>query len=109
MNNPLDSIVFIQLPETADYEDKSFKIQTEIPLPLQKANASETFNPSSLSWDGILAGILTLLAYDPQNEHIDYYKDLLISLIRICKWFSNLFYTSIASFLFSAIQKCKVG
>lgn len=78
MNNPLDSIVFIQLPETADYEDKSFKIQTEIPLPLQKANASETFNPSSLSWDGILAGILTLLAYDPQNEHIDYYKDLLI-------------------------------
>ncbi|HOF11680.1 MAG TPA: tetratricopeptide repeat protein [Treponemataceae bacterium] len=78
MNHPLDSIIFIQLPEDALYEDTGFHLDPSIMLPVQKPNANEDFNPKALSWDGILAGILTLLAYDADNEHIAYYKSLLL-------------------------------
>ena len=78
MNHPLDSIIFIQLPENALYEDTGFHLDPSIMLPVQKPNANEDFNPKALSWDGILAGILTLLAYDADNEHIAYYKSLLL-------------------------------
>ena len=77
--NPLDSVYFIDLPESFSLSDHALKIDPAIPLPVQKkdSDAPGSFNMEELSEEQILAGILTILAYDTKNEHIQYYRSLL--------------------------------
>ncbi|AEE16881.1 tetratricopeptide repeat protein [Treponema brennaborense] len=77
---PLESVVFIALPENVSLSTHAFTIDPAIPLPVQKNTASEdAFDPTSLTQEMIFAGILTVLAYDAQNEHVSYYRQLLQS------------------------------
>ncbi len=77
--NPLETIVYIKLPETFSLGGTSFSLDPSIPLPVQQNTPdSSKFDASKLSWEMILAGILTILAYDTHNEHIDYYRSLLL-------------------------------
>lgn len=77
-NSPLDSIVFITIPEDFKLSDKALPIDITIPLPVQKKTISEeSFDPTSLTQEMILAGILTILAYDKENLHIGYYRSIL--------------------------------
>jgi tetratricopeptide (TPR) repeat protein len=78
-SNPLDSIVFAQLPENFAFNSALVHFDTTIPLPIQKQSADDAgINLESLTVEMILAGILTVLAYDGANEHIDYYRHLLL-------------------------------
>ena len=54
-------------------------IDKTIPLPVQKKqdDSPGNFNINELSAEQILSGILTVLAYDRQNEHLDYYRSVL--------------------------------
>ena len=75
--NPLDSIVFITLPDDYQLPQDALKIDTTIPLPVQtNTSNAESFNPAELTWEMILAGILTILAYESDNPHIQYYRSL---------------------------------
>jgi len=78
-NSPLESIYFIQLPENFKLSDKAFPIDKTIPLPVQKkdSDAPGQFDPQSLTVEQVLAGILTVLAYDKNNPHIQYYRSIL--------------------------------
>lgn len=77
--NPLDSIYYISIPENFVPSNDSFKIDTSILLPVQKktADAPGDFNPAEITSEQILAGMLTVLAYDLKNEHLDYYRSIL--------------------------------
>lgn len=79
--NPLESVFFITLPDDYSLPENAFKIDTTIPLPVQSSvkNPSE-FDMNSLTWEMILAGILSILAYDINNKHIHYYRSLLTSV-----------------------------
>ena len=76
---PLDSVYFIKLPEGFTLSDHAMNIDPAIPLPVQKkdGDAPGTFDTSELTQEQILAGILTVLAYDHANEHLAYYRNLL--------------------------------
>ncbi|MCQ2611551.1 MAG: tetratricopeptide repeat protein [Treponema sp.] len=79
----LESIFYINLPEDFKLSQEAFQIDTTIPLPVQKkAVAKEddpgNFNTTELTEEQILAGILTVLAYDKQNKHTDYYRSIII-------------------------------
>ena len=78
-SNPLESIYFINIPKLELSSCNSFEIDQTIPLPVQKkVNESEAdFNPKEIEPEQILAGMLTILAYDSKNEHLDYYRSLL--------------------------------
>lgn len=78
-SNPLDTIYYIKLPEGFSLSRNAMRIDPEIPLPVQKkaGDAPGTFNAEELTQEQILAGILTVLAYDKHNEHTDYYRALL--------------------------------
>ena len=79
--NPLDSVFFITLPEDYSLPENAFKIDTTIPLPVQSPIKNpEEFDMNDLSWEMILAGILTILAYDINNQHIHYYRSLINSV-----------------------------
>ena len=77
--NPLDSIYFIDLPENFSLSDAAFPIDKTIQLPVQQkdSDAPGIFNPSEITMEQILAGILTVLAYDKKNAHLDYYRSIL--------------------------------
>lgn len=77
--NPLDSIYYITLPEDFELSKDAMHIDKTIPLPAQKkdSDAPGTFNIQELSSEQILSGILTVLAYDKQNEYLDYYRNVL--------------------------------
>ena len=76
----LDTIYYIMLPENFSLSRNALHIDAAIPLPVQKKDkdASDVFNPAELSQEQILSGILTVLAYDKRNEHIGYYRSLLL-------------------------------
>ena len=78
-NSPLDTIYYIQLPEDFKPSAKAMHIDTTIPVPVQKkeSDAPGTFNMKELTEEQILAGILTVMAYDPKNTNIGYYRNFL--------------------------------
>lgn len=78
-SNPLESVYYISVPENFVASDEAFKIDTKILLPVQKKpdEAPGDFNPSEITTEQILAGILTVLAYDKKNENLDYYRSII--------------------------------
>ncbi|MGI5173525.1 tetratricopeptide repeat protein [Treponema sp. OMZ 840] len=75
--HPLDSVIFISLPDNFELPAHAFKLDTTIPLPVQKAAAAADFDPSTLTQEQIFAGILTVLAYESANPHVQYYRSLI--------------------------------
>jgi tetratricopeptide (TPR) repeat protein len=78
-SNPLESVFYISIPENFVASDEAFKIDPKILLPVQKKpdEAPGSFNPTEITTEQILAGILTVLAYDKKNEHLDYYRSII--------------------------------
>jgi tetratricopeptide (TPR) repeat protein len=78
-SNPMDSVYFIKLPEGFELSKHAMHIDPSIPLPVQKKDrdAPGSFNMAELTQEQILAGILTVFAYDRKNEHIQYYRSIL--------------------------------
>lgn len=77
--SPLDSVYFINLPEDFSLSEATMHIDPTIPLPVQKkdSDAPGNFNMKELTQEQILAGILTIFAYDQKNEHIQYYRSIM--------------------------------
>ncbi len=78
-SNPLETIYFISIPEDFIASDNAFKIDPTIQLPVQKKvnEAPGEFEPDKITTEQILAGILTVLAYDTKNENLDYYRSII--------------------------------
>ncbi len=75
----LESIYYITLPENFSLSKKAMHIDKSIPLPVQKKDkdSGDNFNMAELTEEQILSGLLTVLAYDKTNEHLDYYRSIL--------------------------------
>ena len=78
-NNPLETIYYISIPENFISSQSEFKIDPAIKLPVQRKvnEAPGDFNPKEITTEQILAGILTVLAYDKKNENLDYYRSII--------------------------------
>ena len=77
--NSLESVYFIDLPEDFKISSAALQIDPTIPLPVQKKDdeTEENMDFSSLNEEQILAGILTVLAYDHKNQNLDYYRSII--------------------------------
>lgn len=80
MSHPLDSLVFITVPEAHQLSTEISIFDPSIPLPVQLTGDRSKFDASELSWEMILAGILTVLAYDSDNAQLDYYRSILLAI-----------------------------
>ncbi|MDE5897719.1 MAG: tetratricopeptide repeat protein [Treponemataceae bacterium] len=76
----LDLVYFISVPEGFQLSPSAFPIDVSIPLPVQKKDedAPGNFNMKELAPEQVLAGILTVLAYDRHNPHTDYYRSIVV-------------------------------
>ncbi len=78
--NPLNSVVFITLPDDYELPKEAYKIDTTIPLPVQlPTEDTKNFDIKDLKWEMILAGILTVLAYETDNKNAQYYRSIILA------------------------------
>ncbi len=80
-SNPLDSLIFISLPEGFLHKNENFTLDPTVPLPVQitQDDDKNSFDIANLAWEQILAGILTVLAYDQKNKNNAYYRSILLA------------------------------
>ncbi|MEE1267316.1 MAG: hypothetical protein UHJ46_01855 [Treponema sp.] len=68
------------MPENYKFSDAAMKIDTSVPLPVQKKTEGDPndFDMNDIQPEQVLAGILTVLAYDKHNEHLEYYRSIIM-------------------------------
>lgn len=78
--NPLETVYFINLPEDYKFSETALQIDTTIPLPVQRKMQGDPddYDMKDINPEQVLAGILTVLAYDRKNEHKDYYRSIIL-------------------------------
>ncbi len=66
------SLAFIRIPAHIAADLGSFRVNPDIPVPVELG--SDGGDPSSLSWEMMVAGMLRFLADQGGHEHADYYR-----------------------------------
>ena len=82
MQNPIDSLLYVQI--SAEQAGKIFEaLDSSIPFPIQlsEPNQKENFKAENIEPEMILAGMLTVFAYDRENPNIQYYRKI-FNLLR---------------------------
>ncbi len=76
----LSSVVFVQLPKEALDKLGFPGIEAGAPLPVQMPGAVRHFDASLVSVESVIAGILRVLAWQPQNKYSRQYRELVKTL-----------------------------
>ena len=81
-NKPLDSIVYISIPENLKTVSDSLILDPGILLPVEVPDGIDPANwdTSSLSWEMIISGMLKILAYDTGHKDAKYFRDFILSV-----------------------------
>lgn len=80
MENSEQRLLYIKVPEEYALAAKIPGFDSSIPLPLLLSGEKEDFRTESLSEEMILAGMLNVFAYERDNQHIAYYRDIFKTL-----------------------------
>ncbi len=71
----LENVKFINIPDNRKVGD--FVLRSDIPLPVQMDNGKKA---EDISLQDIAAGLIRVIAHDPENENSDYYCRLLLQM-----------------------------
>ena len=74
MDNQISRIRYIRVPENLKVVEGDFKIDPGIKLPVQISEGQKNLREEDLTIESIVAGMLTLIAFDDLNKDIEYYK-----------------------------------
>lgn len=74
----LDDVFFVSMEGRVDFKINDFIVREDVPLPV--LSASNSFSPDDITPDNIIMGILKVIKDDPENEHLDYYRDFIYSV-----------------------------
>ena len=78
--NPLENIIFISIPENFNHKIGDFEIDTEILLPVEPRADQKDWDASELSWEMIISAMLKILAYQPDHENREYYRNFVLAV-----------------------------
>lgn len=79
-NSKLDHIMYISIPENISKEINGFRVDTGKLLPIETLGKETDFNAGDLSWEMIIAGMLKVLAYNPNHEDGNYYREFIYAV-----------------------------
>lgn len=77
--DPLQHIIFINLPATSEVRVGELDLDTTIPLPLETEDAIEEIDPEDITWEAIIAGTLKILAYRPGHSDAEYFRRFVLA------------------------------
>lgn len=72
--DPLERIVFIDLPDGPGLRVGGFDLDPAIPLPLEIDGQAGDVDLEEITWEAILAGVLKVLAYRPAHRDAAYFR-----------------------------------
>lgn len=72
--DPLKDIIYISVPESFTGTVGDVTLDTSVLLPVETREGPEHWNPEELSWEMIIAGMLKVLAYQPDHDDAPYYR-----------------------------------
>lgn len=73
--DPLKNIVYISVPEELATQIGNFQVDPSILLPVETSSGPQQWEAEELTWEQVIAGMLKVLAYDRENENLDYYRE----------------------------------
>ena len=76
MENSDKQLIYIKVPDEYALAAKIPGFDPSIPLPLLLTDEGKNFTAESISEEMILAGMLNVFAYERDNQHIAYYRDI---------------------------------
>ncbi len=68
------NILFIEMPAALAKDFGGFSPDPAIRIPVETAGSGERFDPATITWEAIVAGMLRILAWQPDHEHAAYYR-----------------------------------
>jgi len=77
--DPLEKLLWIDLPSDIDTDLGNFTLNPEIPLPVEPDESGE-IDIAEVTWEKIIAASLLVLANSPSHEHAGYYRQFLSAL-----------------------------
>ena len=77
--SPLESIIFISLPEELDKNIGDFVIDPTVLIPVELLPGQDEWDTQDLSWEMIIAAMLKILVYKPEYPHNDYYREFILA------------------------------
>lgn len=83
INSHLDQIVFITLPKRMERRIGNFQLRSDIELPVQ-VTGKEKITADNVTIEAIVAGMLTIIAYDRNHRNFDYYRDFVLAAQGNC-------------------------
>jgi len=78
--NPLENILYISIPESFNESIGDFEIKPEVLLPVEPPEKQKDWDVSELTWEMIISAMLKILAYQPDHEDSDYYREFIIAV-----------------------------
>lgn len=76
-NDKLAGIIFISIPEKLQEHFGDLVIDPNRLLPVETGGEADKWDISELSWEMIIAGMLKILAFQPDHEDVTYYRDFI--------------------------------
>lgn len=76
----LATVAFVSIAKTTQRTIGEFTLDPSILLPVDMPEGATTLAAGELRWEAIVAGTLKVLAWDPQNEHADYYRRFVLAV-----------------------------
>jgi tetratricopeptide (TPR) repeat protein len=79
-DDPLKNIIFISMPEDFERSIGSLTVGSSILMPVELPPGGQEWTPGELSWEMIVAGMLKILAYQPEHKDADYYRNFIMEV-----------------------------
>jgi Flp pilus assembly protein TadD len=82
MDDPskLTNVAYVSIAHTTQRAIGDFILDQAILLPVDMPEGASTIKAGERSWEAIVAGTLKVLAWDPGNEHADYYRRFVLAV-----------------------------
>jgi Flp pilus assembly protein TadD len=78
--NPLENILYISIPENFNEKIGDFEIDHNILLPIEPPDTSKEWDVSDLTWEMIISAMLKILAYQPDHEDSNYFREFILAV-----------------------------
>lgn len=78
--NPLKNIVFISIPDGLERTVGDLKIDPSVRIPVELPTGESQWEIKDLSWEMIVAGMLKVLAYQPDHPDAGYYRKFILEV-----------------------------
>ena len=58
---------------------EGFNVNSDIELPVLQQEGKKNFSPEDVTLEAIVSGMLTIIAYNPEHKHFNYYRDFVLA------------------------------